>query len=141
VATLERAIEIAVEAHKGQKDKAGAPYILHALRVMHSFDTEKEMTVAILHDVVEKSSWTFGQLRDEGFSAEILEAVKKVTRGEAETYEEFLQRNKTNPVARRVRITDIEDKLDFRRIKDLSEEHLRRLSRYHRAWRVLSEAD
>jgi len=138
MSTLERAIEIAVQAHKGQTDKAGAPYILHPLRVMMSFSTETEMTVAVLHDVVEKSSWTISQLSDAGFSMEILQAVECVTRRDDESYADFLERNKTNPIGRRVRIADIEDKLDLRRFDDLTDTDLQRLQRYHRAWRVLS---
>ena len=50
---LEKAIKIAVEAHTGQVDKGGNPYILHPLRVMLSLDREEERIVGILHDVVE----------------------------------------------------------------------------------------
>ena len=64
---LERAIEIAVEAHKGAKDKGGNPYVLHPLRVMLSLRTEEERMVGVLHDVVEDSEWTFQQLVAEGF--------------------------------------------------------------------------
>ena len=77
---LERAIEIAVEAHKGQLDKGGNPYILHPLRVMMSVDLELEKIVAVLHDVVEDSNWTFEALLAEGFSNEVIEALKSVTK-------------------------------------------------------------
>ena len=77
---LERAIEIAVEARKGQLDKGGNPYILHPLRVMMSVDLELEKIVAVLHDVVEDSNWTFEALLAEGFSIEVIEALKSVTK-------------------------------------------------------------
>ena len=77
---LERAIEIAVEAHKGQVDKGGSPYILHPFRVMMSVDLELEKIVAVLHDVVEDSNWTFEALLAEGFSIEVIEALKSVTK-------------------------------------------------------------
>jgi len=138
MSTLQRAIEIAVQAHQGQKEKTGTPYILHPLRVMMSLSSEAEMIAAVLHDVVERSPWTFDELRQEGFSEEILGALDCVTRRENETYEEFVGRNKRNPLGRRVRTADLEDKLDLRRVTDLREEHLQRLQRFHRAWRILS---
>ena len=64
---LERAISIAVEAHRGQKDRYGAPYILHPLRVMGRLEAPTEQTVAILHNVVEDTDWTFEDLQREGF--------------------------------------------------------------------------
>lgn len=69
--TLEDAIQIAAEAHKGQPDKAGAPYILHPLRMMMRMKSESEMITAILHDVVEDTDWTIEKLRKKGFSEEV----------------------------------------------------------------------
>ena len=69
---LERAIEIAVTAHKEQVDKAGKPYILHPLRLMFKMQTENEMIAAVLHDVVEDTDWTIEKLEAEGFSAEVI---------------------------------------------------------------------
>lgn len=69
---LERAIEIAVTAHKGQVDKANKPYILHPLRLMFKMQSENEMIAAVLHDVVEDTDWTIEKLEDEGFSEEVI---------------------------------------------------------------------
>lgn len=80
MATLERAIAIAVQAHQGQRDKAGAPYILHPLRLMMRMQTEAEMIAAVLHDVIEDTEWTPDGLRAEGFSAGIIEAIECLTR-------------------------------------------------------------
>ena len=79
--TLERAIAIATEAHAGQADKAGAPYVLHPLRVMQALGSEQERIVGVLHDVVEDGgpAWTFDRLADEGFTTEVLEALRLVT--------------------------------------------------------------
>ena len=79
MATLARAIAIAAQAHQEQRDKAGAPYIVHPLRMMFQMDTEAEKIVAVLHDVVEDTPWTPQQLRDEGFSEEVLAALDGVT--------------------------------------------------------------
>lgn len=137
---LQRAIEIAVEAHKGQFDKAGAPYILHPLRVMQSLDTENERIVAVLHDVVEDGpGWTFERLEAEGFSPEVIAALELVTKrvedegDHDETYLRFVRRALTNPIARRVKAADIRDNLDLKRLVDITDRHVKRLKRYRRA--------
>ena len=137
-ATLEDAISIAAQAHKGQKDKAGAPYMLHPLRLMLRMDSEAAMTAAVLHDVVEDTDWTLERLRGEGFSEEILEAVDCLTHREGESYEEFVERVRTNPIARQVKIADLEDNMNIRRIGQLGAKDLERLGKYHRAWCVLT---
>lgn len=136
---LERAIGIAVEAHRGQKDRYGAPYILHPLRVMGRLETALEKTVAILHDVVEDTNWTFEDLRRAGFSAEIVEALECVTKHKGEAYEDFVKRSAGNPLARRVKLADLEDNLDIRRMHGLTAEDAQRLEKYQRAWAVLAE--
>lgn len=139
MATLERALVIAAQAHQGTTDKGGAPYILHPLRLMHQMTTADEQIVALLHDVVEDSPWTFDALRAEGFSEEVVSAVDGLTRREGETYEDFNARGVTNPLARRVKLADIEDNMDLRRLGDIGEKDLERLQRYQRARRVILE--
>lgn len=137
---LQRAIEVAVEAHKGQFDKAGAPYILHPLRVMQSLDTENERIVGVLHDVVEDGpGWTFERLEAEGFSPEVIAALELVTKraedegDDEETYLRFVRRAMTNPIARRVKAADIRDNLDLKRLVDITDRDVKRLKRYRRA--------
>ncbi len=77
---MERAIQIAVAAHAGIKDKGGKPYILHPIKVMMRVETEEEQIVAILHDVVEDTDWTFDALRNEGFSETVTKALETVTK-------------------------------------------------------------
>src|SRR5690349_12469488 len=92
MADLEEAIRIAVEAHRGQKDRAGAPYILHPLRMMLRVQTDAERMAAVLHDVVEDTDWTLDALREHGFPDEVVTAVDHLTRREGESYEEFVTR-------------------------------------------------
>ncbi len=113
---LEKAIEIAVEAHRGQLDKAGKIYILHPIRVMLRGRNETEMIVGILHDVVEDTPVTLDMLRLEGFSEEILEAVSCITKEQEEDYGHFIDRVLTNPLAAQVKLYDIEDNLNRDRI-------------------------
>ena len=136
---LERAIEIAVSAHKGVKDKGGNPYILHPLRVMLSLNSEEEKIVGVLHDVVEDAEdWTFEKLQDEGFSTQILEGLQSVTKtSEDENYDEFVQRALTNAIGRQVKIADIKDNLDVTRIDILTEKDMKRLQSYKKSLMTL----
>lgn len=131
---LERAIEIAVQAHKGSVDKGGRPYVLHPLAVMHALESDAEKIVGVLHDVVEDSEWTFERLVDEGFSEEIIEALRSVTKSPEDTdYFAFIRRVKKNPISRRVKIADIEHNMDMKRISAVSEDDLLRQRKYKRA--------
>jgi (p)ppGpp synthase/HD superfamily hydrolase len=138
LADLERAIRLAVEAHAGQRDKADAPYILHPLRLMLRVQTDAERMAAVLHDVVEDTPWTLDALRAEGFPDEVIDAVDHLTRREGESYEAFTRRAAAHPVARRVKIADLEDNMDVRRIAVVTGHEAERLTRYHRAWRELT---
>lgn len=104
--TLEDAISLAMEAHQGQRDKAGALYILHPLRVMLSMETETEKIVAVLLDVVEDGGVTLDDLRKFGCSEEILNAIGRLTRHDREDYDQFIDRVKSNPLAVKVKIAD-----------------------------------
>ncbi len=137
MATLERAILIAAQAHEGQKDKSGAPYILHPLRMMMRMDSEAAMIAAVLHDVVEDTAVTFDQLRGEGFSEEILQAVECLTHRDGESYDEFIARAQTSAIARQVKIADLEDNMNVKRISEMTPKDLARVEKYHRAWRAL----
>ena len=141
MATLEKAIVIAAQAHQNQKDKAGEPYILHPLRMMVKMDSQVEKLVAVLHDVVEDSDWTFEQLSREGFAEQVVEAVKYLTRGEDEDYVAFIERIQGNRLAIKVKLADLEDNMDIRRTSRLSEADFDRFKKYHRAWRILKDIE
>jgi hypothetical protein len=135
--TLEDAIALATEAHRGQREKAGQPYILHVLRVMFRLDSDMERVVGVLHDVVEDTGRSFDDLRRLGYSEEVLAALECVTKRESESYEQFVERAGSNPVARRVKLADLEDNMDLRRLPAVGEKDLERLGRYVTAWRRL----
>lgn len=138
MSTLERAIEIATEAHKGQYDKAGNDYIGHPIRVMDMGRTDEEKIVGILHDVVEDTDWTFEKLAEEGFSQEIIAALRCVTKlSENENYDDFIERVKKNPLATAVKINDLSDNMDIRRLPYLSDKDVKRLKKYLKAYKKL----
>jgi|SRR6266850_65298 len=132
---LEKAVGIAVTAHRGQKDKYGAPYILHVLRLTARVETVKEKIVAVLHDVVEDTDWTFERLGAEGFSEELIQAIDALTKREGEDYEDFVKRSASNPLACQVKIADLEDNMDVRRMENVSEQEVKRLRKYLKAWK------
>lgn len=139
MATLERAIEIATEAHRGQKDKAGNEYIGHPLRVMAMGKTTEEKIVGVLHDVIEDSAWTFEQLAAEGFSDKIIEALRCVTKlSSDEPYDKFIARIEHNPLAVAVKLNDLTDNMDIRRLPYLSDKDVKRLKKYLKAYKQLS---
>jgi (p)ppGpp synthase/HD superfamily hydrolase len=139
--TLERAIEIAVTAHHGQVDKYGAPYIGHVLRVMNRGITEEEKICGVLHDVVEDTDWTFEQLAAEGLSPVILEALKGVTKlSEDEDYDHFVQRTLQNPLSCAVKLHDLSDNMDIRRMPEVTEKDIARLNKYLKAYRTIAAA-
>jgi (p)ppGpp synthase/HD superfamily hydrolase len=134
MSTLERALAIAAEAHQGQLDKAGEPYLLHSMRVMLRVQGDQERLVALLHDVVEDNpAWTLERLRAEGFADEVVEAVDRLTKREGEPYEATIDRAAGYPLARRVKIADLEDNMVLARIADPGERDRDRLERYRRA--------
>jgi (p)ppGpp synthase/HD superfamily hydrolase len=139
MATLERAILIAAQAHLGQRDKAGAPYILHPLRLMMRMESETAMIAAVLHDVVEDSDWTLERLRGEGFSDEVMQAVDCLMNRDGETYDEFITRVRASAIARQVKIADLEDNMNVKRIGEVTPKDMARIEKYHRAWRALTQ--
>lgn len=137
--TIEDTIIFATEAHRGQVDKAGIPYILHPLRLMCNQQNDTERIIAVLHDVIEDTDYTLDDLRRMGYEEEIVEAVDCLTRREEETYEEFIQRIKPNRLARCVKLADLQDNMDIRRAGLLQEKDLERLQRYQKAWFELTK--
>ena len=139
MSTLKRAIQIATEAHKGQFDKAGREYIGHPIRVMEMGKTEDEKIVGVLHDVIEDTDWTFERLEAEGFSQEVINALRCVTKtSENENYDEFIDRVKKNPLAASVKINDLTDNMDIRRLPYLSDKDVKRLKKYLKAYKRLT---
>ena len=136
--TLESAIALAAKAHAGQKDLAGEPYILHPLRVMLKVASEPERIVAILHDVVEDTNHTLDDLRLAGCSPEVVDAVDRLTRREGEDYFDYVARAAEHPLARRVKIADLEDNMEWRRLKGRTDVDRDRLARYAEAYRRLT---
>ena len=134
---LTKAINIAIVAHNDLEDKVGKPYITHVMRVMERCKTEEEKIVAALHDVVEDTSTSIDDLRKEGFSEKVLAAVIAITQNKGETKANYIERIRENPLAIRVKLNDLEDKMDIRRLPEISDTDVERLRKYLQIYRLL----
>jgi (p)ppGpp synthase/HD superfamily hydrolase len=137
MSNLEKALEIALQAHRGQKDRYGEPYILHPLRVMVRVQTKEQKIVALLHDVVEDSSMTIEQLKQTGFTSVILKAVQALTKNPGEDYMDYIRRTEKTNLSLTVKIADLEDNMDLTRCNQLKPEDLKRMNKYLNAWKHL----
>lgn len=136
---IEKALFIALTAHSGQVDKAGKPYILHPLTVAMMQNTEEEFIAGLLHDVVEDSDVTLEYLEEQGFSKEILEAVRLLTHEEGEDYLEYVKKIRGNKIATRVKIADLKHNSDLGRFSEVTEKDILRLERkYKPAYHILT---
>ena len=130
---LEKAIQLAVKYHSGQVDKAGKPYIMHLIRVMMKGETETEKVCGILHDIVEDTNCTFDTLKKEGFTNEVIDVVRCVTKIDNETYDDFISRILENPTAIKVKINDLEDNMNLDRLNEITSKDTQRLEKYNKA--------
>jgi (p)ppGpp synthase/HD superfamily hydrolase len=136
--SLARAVAIAVEAHAGQYDKSGADYIEHPLRVMSAGKSVDEKILGVLHDVIEDSTWTIEKLKAEGFSETVLDALVCLTKlSEDEPYDQFISRVSSNPLAKAVKLNDLNDNMDIRRLVEINDNDVARLRKYLKAYRHL----
>jgi (p)ppGpp synthase/HD superfamily hydrolase len=138
--TLERALQIAVNAHAGQKDKAGGAYIFHPIRVMSRCRTPDAMIVGLLHDVVEDTSVTFAELETEGFSTAVLDALRLLTHDPDVPYETYIEQVKTNPIATEAKLADLDDNMDIRRLQEVDDKAAKRFKKYLAAYRTLADS-
>lgn len=136
---LEKAIQIAVNAHMGQKDRAGSPYILHPLRVMHSVGATDAKIVAILHDVVEDTSVTFDELIDAGIPKHLVITLRLLTHTDNLSYEDYIARLGENSLAVKVKLADLKDNMDLSRLKEISDEDMELYKKYVSSYRYLKE--
>ena len=129
---LELALQAAVRAHAGQKDKSGEPYIFHPIRVMQRCSTPKGKIVALLHDTVEDTDVTFEELEAAGFDAGTIDTLRLVTHEKGVPYDDYIDALGHDPVAVEVKIADLEDNSDIRRLKEIGVKDVERLKKYLR---------
>ena len=134
-----KAFRVAAKAHKGQKDKAGKPYILHPVIVALRTRGKKQKTVALLHDVIEDTKITIDHLKQSGFDDEVIKAVEAITKRKSENYHDYLCRVKENEISRAVKISDLLHNSNLKRLKTITQSDLDRVKKYKEALAFLKE--
>ena len=127
--------------HYGQKDKAGKDYYFHPLRVSARLDLIEDKIVALLHDTIEDTGLTSEKLLQLGYSQNTVDAILSVTRKQGESYFDFISRANTNQTGRLVKMADLEDNMDIRRLPDLTEKDWHRLNKYLHAYHYLNHEE
>ena len=135
----DKALRIAIHAHKGQVDKAGREYVMHPIRVAERCKDPRAKIVALLHDTIEDTGVTEEYLRREGFPDEIISGVLSVTKRDKEEYDDFVRRAAENAIGKEVKIADLEDNMDIRRLPEMTDNDVARLRKYLRAWQFLTK--
>ncbi len=130
---LTKAISIATSAHKNQVDKGGKSYIEHPMRVMKQMTSDAARIVAVLHDVIEDSDYSFDDLVAAGFSEEIVSAIIVLTKKKEVSYKNYLRAIKTNPIAVAVKLADLRDNMDLTRLPTITEKDIERQKKYSKA--------
>lgn len=131
---LGKVLVLATNAHAGQFDRGGTPYIMHPLKVMHYLksDDEELQCVALLHDVIEDTKTTWQDLRDIGCTERVLEAVSALTKMPGQSYDEYKERVFANEDAMRVKTADLRHNTDIRRLKGVTQKDIDRIAKYNR---------
>ena len=115
--------------------------MLHPIRIMLSLENEDSRIVAVLHDVVEDTDVELVDLQSEGFSIQVLDALSLLTHVDGVDYDEYVERLSHNPIAREVKLADLKDNMNIRRLSKIRDKDLERLRKYHRVWQKLKAPD
>jgi (p)ppGpp synthase/HD superfamily hydrolase len=130
---LDKMLVICTNAHHGQYDKGGRPYILHPLRVMSFLKTDDEelQCIALGHDVIEDTKTTYADLREAGISERVIEGIRALTKQPGQTYDEYKEVVFASQDAMKVKMCDLRHNTDIRRLKGVTEKDIARMAKYH----------
>jgi hypothetical protein len=134
-----KVMKIAYEAHKDQVDKGGIPYILHPIHIAEQMDSSEATIIALLHDVVEDTDWTIEELEQQGFSDDVIDAIKLLTYSKETPYMDYVRKIafSSNPYAKKVKHADLEHNSDLTRFSVVDEKTLGRVEKYRKAIEIL----
>lgn len=136
-----KAIKLMFEKHKDQVDKSGLPYVFHPFHVAEQMNDETTTIVALLHDIVEDTDTTFEDLEKIGFSKIVIDALRLMTHDKNTDYFEYIKAIGTNPIARKVKIKDLEHNMDTSRLDVVDENAEKRLIKYKKCHNYLIDID
>lgn len=134
-----KALQLCFDVHKDQVDKAGTPYVFHPFHLAEQMTDEDSVVVALLHDVVEDSDYTFEDLLSLGFSERVVDTLRLLTHDSSVPYMDYIAALKQHPVARNVKIADLTHNCDLTRFESesIDEKALKRVKKYEQAIRLL----
>ena len=130
---IKKAMKIAYEAHHGQVDKAGIPYIFHPIHLAEQMEDEVSICVALLHDVIEDTDVSAEKLRQEGISETVIHNIMLLTKGKGEDYMDYLERIKSSEIAVKVKLADLKHNSDSSRLSDITKTDEKRMEKYQEA--------
>lgn len=134
-----KALNLCFEAHKEQVDKSGMPYVFHPFHLAEQMSDEATTVAALLHDVVEDTEITFEDLEKQGFSKEIISALKLLTHNDDTPYMDYVTKIKNNKIATAVKLADLKHNSDLSRLDIVDEKALKRKEKYEKAIKLLEE--
>lgn len=131
---LSKAIHLATNAHAGQFDKGGKPYILHCLQVMENLNTDDEelQCIALCHDVIEDTKTTYKDLEEVGFTQRIIDGIRAMTKLPGQTHDEYKEQIFASKDGMLVKMADLQHNSDIRRLKGVTDKDIERMAKYHR---------
>lgn len=132
-----KTIKLMFEKHKDQVDKSGMPYVFHPFHLAEQMDDEETTITALLHDIVEDTDTTFDDLRKLGFSDNVINALKLMTHDKNVDYFEYVKNISKNPIARKVKIKDLEHNMDTSRLDEVTDKDLERVKKYKKCYKYL----
>lgn len=132
-----KALKLCFDAHKEQLDKSGLPYVFHPFHLAEQMQTEETTVVALLHDVMEDTEYTADDLAKMGFDGEILKALLLLTHEDSVDYMDYVAKIKTNPIARAVKLADLNHNSDLTRLDVVDQKALERKEKYQKAIELL----
>jgi hypothetical protein len=135
---LEKAISIAVDSHSGQVNNKAQPYVLHPLRMMFKAVTIEEKIIAVLHDVIEKTTIDLEYLRSVGFSDRIVLGIDALSRRPQENYDKYIDRVAENKLATKVKIIDLDDNINSLDLDRFQESKSNKFLKYQKARNTLT---
>jgi (p)ppGpp synthase/HD superfamily hydrolase len=135
---IKKAMLTAFAAHKEQTDKSGLPYIFHPIHLAEQMETEEEIVVALLHDVVEDTGMTLEDLVNDGFPESVITALSLMTHAGGVEYMDYIRQIKSNQIATKVKLTDLRHNSDVTRLEIVDDKALQRIEKYIKAIDLLS---
>lgn len=135
------ALKLCFEAHKDQIDKSGMPYVFHPFHLAEQMADENTTIVALLHDVIEDTEYTLDDLRKFGFAEDVLSAISLMTHADDVPYMEYVEKIKTNPIAKAVKLADLKHNSDMSRLDRITQIDEERAKKYKQAIELLENSN